>query len=193
MRIISKFKDYYDHLVGMYGVDPKLVMDRTSYYNLPYIPSDNTKVTLSVCDYEVEGLWVKGKVLYGEELIPHINKKYKNCERDEYEHYYIFLPGASLWNHIKILKKPTKRENSPNITYNCPILVWDGLRKEWLKHPILKEYQFYKVYPAKEIWLLLSEWLGKRLDSERPDNQTNKEKIISHGFDPKISFRNIKD
>ena len=29
MKIISKFKDYYDFLQGIYGVDPLLVLDRT--------------------------------------------------------------------------------------------------------------------------------------------------------------------
>ena len=29
MKIISKFKDYYDYLLGKYGSDPKCVFDRT--------------------------------------------------------------------------------------------------------------------------------------------------------------------
>lgn len=31
MKIISKFKDYYDYLIGVYGQDPLKVLDRTKY------------------------------------------------------------------------------------------------------------------------------------------------------------------
>lgn len=35
MRIISKFKDYYDYLVGKYGEDPILIFDRRNNILLP--------------------------------------------------------------------------------------------------------------------------------------------------------------
>lgn len=35
MKIISKFKDYYDYLVGKYGEDPILVFDRRNNSPLP--------------------------------------------------------------------------------------------------------------------------------------------------------------
>ena len=32
MKIISNYKDYYDHLTGIYGVDPLVVYDRRSHF-----------------------------------------------------------------------------------------------------------------------------------------------------------------
>ena len=31
MKIISKYKDYYDYLTGIYGVDDKIVLDRRGW------------------------------------------------------------------------------------------------------------------------------------------------------------------
>jgi hypothetical protein len=42
-----------------------------------------------------------------------------------------------------------------------------------------------------EIWIELSNWLSRTV--EIPDNMTNKEKIISAGFDLKTSFRKDKE
>lgn len=39
MKIISQYKDYYDYLIGFYGIDEKIVLDRRKFnkYNGPYI------------------------------------------------------------------------------------------------------------------------------------------------------------
>ena len=36
MKIISKFKDFYDYKVAKYGVDEKLVYTRKTYYEYSY-------------------------------------------------------------------------------------------------------------------------------------------------------------
>lgn len=44
MKIISKFKDYYDHLAGIYGEDPLLVLDRRANHpQFAHLPQAHIK------------------------------------------------------------------------------------------------------------------------------------------------------
>ena len=52
MKIISKYKDYYDYLVGTYGEDPKLILDRREGFILS---KDSTE-----CKYQ---LYICGKII----------------------------------------------------------------------------------------------------------------------------------
>lgn len=64
MRIISKYKDYYDYLQGINGVDEKLILDRTMYGHLDSIPGKPMKETIFICDYQVDGLWFESKIYF---------------------------------------------------------------------------------------------------------------------------------
>ena len=46
MKIISKFKDFYDYKVVKYGVDEKLVYTRKTYYDYYKISVSYTHLTL---------------------------------------------------------------------------------------------------------------------------------------------------
>lgn len=198
MKIIGKVKDYYDFLQGVYGTDERLVLDRTDYTpTKPYF-SNYEVVRFCICDLVIEGMYFGGKVLYGSELesisLPDV--KYRDGR------FYSILNEYK--REIKILKVPTKHKDlelrpvfykniteyiSPNDKYNCPILIKEyGLGDSYVKFPILSDYQFHKVFTAHEIWIMLTEWLGRT--KEIPNNQTNQEKILSNGFDLKTSFRN---
>lgn len=50
MKIISKFKDYYDYLQGIYGVYPKLVLDKREFNPIQYFESFSVK-HLFIGDY----------------------------------------------------------------------------------------------------------------------------------------------
>lgn len=58
------------------------------------------------------------------------------------------------------------------------------------KYPILQDLNINKIIPAQDIYLQLCEWLAPKDVTQ--DKQSDKEKIISNGFDVKLSFRNIK-
>lgn len=191
MKIISKFKDYYDYLVGIYGVDEKLVLDRTEFTSPSIELTENSKVRFYICGFIVEGLFKNGKFLYQDELIPYCkehNKRRFWWNSYMYEDFYHI-------NDQYILKKPIKSKVDHNEKLKCPILKVEIMKKlfnddnNFSKFPILKAYDFHKVFSAEEIWLMLSEWLGR----ERPivNKLTNNEKIITHGFDLKTSFRNL--
>ena len=190
MKIISKFKDYYDYLQGIYGIDTNLVLDRTNFSPIPYKPSDFTVSTIIICDYMVQGLWVGEKIYYGEEIEQFIDKNNNRCYGLNDEEYHIYNDNSSI---KYVLKKPKLLIDSPCYKLKCPILFakrYNGNEiKDFENNPILKEYFFHKVFMAEEIWLMLSEFLGKLKNPNIVDNQSNKEKIVSHGFDLKSSFR----
>lgn len=82
MKIISKYKDYYDYLSGIYGIDEKIVLDRTISKNSPnveFYSHWNRKIVLYIAGYVIECLCIDGKFYYGEDLkefeIPKNEKK----------------------------------------------------------------------------------------------------------------------
>lgn len=209
MKIISKFKDYYDFLQGIYGIDEKLILDRTDFFRLPYSPTENSVIRFWICGYLIEGLYHGGKFLYGDELKNLSSNDGKFGTRKQKYYYrfddmnlfwYMAFPPRYGWT--KVAKGPILFENipeppnafqinikkkiCPNDELNCPILCeeWSGKME---KFPVLSDFEFHKILPAEKIWLMLSEWLGR--EKIIPNNQNNTEKIISHGFDLKSSFR----
>lgn len=190
MKIISKYKDYYDYLAGIYGIDEYLVYDRTKCYIEPYIPSNYSKVNLHIGEWQIQGIWMDGKVLYGEEVIPYIKKNNHYFYSNEKDKYYVLNDSYNT----RILKKPINLgDKSPTWEYECPILIKNG-RGTFGLNPILKTYNVSKVFSAHEVWIILNEWLGKlKTKNEKPvpigdDNL----RLLAHGYDLKTSFRNVK-
>lgn len=209
MKIISKYKDYYDYLVGAkYGIDNKIVLDRTKFNHIA-LPPKHSKITIFFCGYKIEGICLEDRVLYGRELIEHFEERkskhkskysrFMNSSND-HEYYYIIVPDVyNTGTHIEgILKEPRfLGEKSPNHRYDCPILIYKygepgslDLKDNCIaKFPILKTFSFHKVFPPEDAYLKLYEWLTK----ENPIVEiSDKDKITGHGFDLKTSFRNMK-
>jgi hypothetical protein len=227
MRIISKYKDYYDYLQGIYGVDEKLILDRTEFFPTPdrfrtevlrykHNLDSYELVRFWICGYLIEGLYNEGsgRFFYGNELrdLASNDKKqgkgkfsyYINQHHaDDIDFYwYINFPEKRGWT--KVAKNPItfedyyrlqrgpfkdiKKEICPNDEFNCPILYDAGLNNpDYMKFPVLSDFELHKVYSAHDLWILLTEWLGR--EKIIPNKQTNKEKIQSNGFDLKTSFR----
>lgn len=212
MKIISKYKDYYDYLQGIYGIDEKLVLDRTDFTPLKYQPYENTVVRFWICGFLVEGLFDGKRFLYGDEL-KELASNDKKQGRGAFSYYinqhmhdtdffwYLSLPPIRAWTKIAKFPIPfhqipkdrdipfreIKKEECPNDTLNCPILIQNRFNANYEKFPILAEYSLYKVFSAHKLWILLTEWLGR--EKIIPNNQTDSEKVISNGFDLKTSFR----
>lgn len=201
MKIISKHKDYYDYLKGVYGVDEKLILDRTKYYNIPYIPGENCKEILHIGELVIEGLWKNNQLLFGSDLNKYavedknfhgVYHSYSNLyPNTTFKDYYYIPDGKHSFKNI--LKKPLMLEDSsPTWKENCPILRYTH---EGYKHfPILSEYGVGKILSAEKIWQELSQWLSKQITKNEPvvpvgDDAT---RIKSAGFDIKTSFKNIK-
>lgn len=210
MKIISKFKDYYDFLQGIYGIDEKLILDRTNFINkFPY--GENAVVRFFICGMVIEGLFRDGKFWYGKELEQFSDKKHHFWGKSG-NYYFVKHDSNKMYggSDSRVLKSPMKFEDwismqetiayknktepiCPNDKYNCPIIVSSYFRNSCESNdghemnPILSEYQFHKVYSAEQIWRMLTEWLGR--EKQIKEMRTDKEKILSNGFDLKTSFR----
>ena len=49
MKIISKFKDFYDHKVAKYGIDPVLVFDRRHPSDKEHIMTQTITCSIKLC------------------------------------------------------------------------------------------------------------------------------------------------
>lgn len=212
MRVISKYKDYYDFLSGIYGVDPLIVLDSREF-TMP----DITAITVSdyslyrqectlilyIGDYCVDSYCLDGVCYYGEDL------KQFESEKKHSKYYYRYIYNKSendnnvnirLKNqnkYVNITNNIYKDSTNLNEKYNCPILVRkDGESDKLLyKNCILKDLNLNSFISPEDIYKMISSWISlQKTKSENVvDNMTNKQKIESKGFDNKTSFRpNIK-
>jgi hypothetical protein len=201
MKILSKYKDYYDYLVGIYGIDEKLVLDRTKFD----VPQYSDVVTFYICGKVIDGYYdaKEERFYFGNDIFkkfPKENKKHNkwhfkfigNDIDDSNEVVRIPVDGSrfSLYANLSILDD----KKFINEKMGCPIICSNKLYFDkdstYYFFPKLDETGIIKVLPPHEIYILLSEWLGR--EKVINDNRTNDEKIVSAGFDKKISFRNIK-
>ena len=90
---------------------------------------------------------------------------------------------------------------SESFEFDTPITkIYNSYFGEYNKHedakwniPILSEYGMAAFYPAEEIYQDISQFLGWLVNNpEIPNKQTDTEKIVTHGFDLKESFRHRK-
>lgn len=211
MKIISQYKDYYDYLVGIYGEDPKLILDRRPTVKTDS-RSDYVVEYVWVCGYEIVGMWLNGRFLCGNGLAPFAltkeeipKSKYYIPKQEQEENYIIPILSNPPWNkYVRQLSFPKEIRLSTvdiNLKENCPILssgsVFPDRRCPKPKYsnpihfPILRDYNLAHILPAEQLWLMLSEWLAKRIDAQQQhrDVRSDVEKLQSAGFDKKTSFR----
>lgn len=196
MRIISKYKDYYDYLSGIYGEDPKLILHRRNKED--YYLSDNSMIELYIADYKIEGLFIGNKYLYGDQIKPYIvddsKKKYwwkkwaylsKHYPRNYEESFHIKHKDLESWCYLK----PMKDLELTNTKHNIPILIKTtfGLKK----YPKLSNLNLASFVPAETIYKWLSEWLSNQITNKEKQTKeiTDILKIENKGFDKKRSFR----
>lgn len=202
MKIISKYKDYYDYLTGIYGIDEKLILDRTEFHITDHYVN-NSKVIFFICGYQVDGLYRDGNFYYGDQLKQFIDSEKKNSrwkwfrwDVDSALYYSIKTNITGKGEYNQFLKEPAIDKGKYNELFNCPILIVDSFGKytksgfKFSKFPILKDYGLTYVFSPDKIWQMIYDFLSKTKDI--PNNQTDKEKIVSRGFDLKTSFRNTK-
>lgn len=185
MKIISKYKDYYDYLSGIYGIDEKIVLDRTSLNEsiVFYDNIDEKKIILHICDREYQGVFKKGRFYWGKQLEDIKIKFKKSFEFFNNNDYSVNVELQSINTTIY----PGPRKSKLNRELNCPIIY----SREYgtpIKYPKLSDFNLAGLLPPKEIYLLLTDWLSPKEDIA--DKRTNKEKILTNGFDLKSSFRN---
>lgn len=194
MKIISKYKDYYDYLVETYGEDPLVILDRRDFAQPDFTGVDMEVIHLYICDLHIVGLIKNRKFYYGKAIEPFAipmkhNSKWinRNPERDIY--------CVKINNKIEpIIAKPEKC--IVNSKLECPILMSRNLAHlyrqkddiyRYFKFPILSQLGIGSVLEPEKIWMMLTEFLSKK--DTFVDNRTNNEKIINAGFNLVESFR----
>lgn len=180
MKIISKYKDYYDYLQGIYGVDNKLILDRREYDT--YTPTENEKLIFYIGGYIIEGLWKNNKCYYGNDLLQF---------KTQPKYYYLFKPKSEFSVNIgdTIFSTIIEKDNTNiNEKENCPILL--KYNKEYLHYIKLDQFNLASFIPAEEIYTLIVNWISLQLTKKEQIKEVDdKLKIVNKGFDLKYSFR----
>ncbi len=194
MKIISRSKDYYDYLQGIYGMDEKIIYKRP--VTALYYPTRSQLIAVFLCGLKIYGYYDEpSKKFYYGEAMKRFGKPY--CKRGEEVGNYIILPelrerfGDIINTSVSILPQPDLQKI--NEKYGEPVCYkpvnFNDITSE-PQFPNLQSIDFNKYMDAKTIWLKISDWLSPK-DIPMPA-RPDKEKIISHGFDLKTSFRKTK-
>jgi hypothetical protein len=207
MKILSKYKDYYDYLKGIYGEDEKIILDRRMS-NKPLIMNEEI-VSLYICDMIINGFCHNNVVYFGDEL-DNILDKVDNDNVLRYKKYrYYYSSNLKITHTIDTKKfKNIKRhyylnnqlieaETKFNSLLNCPILLSSTFgeleynRNKFIAYPKLEDLNVQKAIPAEKIWQLLSDWISRKITENEAKVPIGDDKlrIQTHGFDLKSSFR----
>ena len=107
--------------------------------------------------------------------------------------------GVKRTEVIRISQEDWNKRNTNtdiNIRLRQPILVSRNERpkdEDWGTSIILSDFKLIKALPAHDIFTQISSFLAWLKDNpEIPNKQSNEEKLLSHGFDKKKSFRHRK-
>lgn len=188
------------------GIDEKLILDRTDFTKIDEgLLIDNSVYSLHICDKQYDFFYKDGKCIYGEEVGKYtlLRKDVWNwLYRDKLDKgVYISMPGRpsyeDRWMYTEpVPSKINKRLKHPILLqhHQGKLVLDKGYRYQtsYYPFPILKHLDFQKVVKPEDMWLMLSEWLSKRKEVPVKDTRTNKEKILSKGFDLVKSFRHRK-
>ena len=198
MKIISKYKDYYDYLMGIFGEDPKLILDRR-VHTQPYFFLDPQAITLFICGKLIQGFYDGESFYYGEalskfgDIVNTASHRYYHYDDTRHRVVYFKMKsprttGYSQYRiNVDILDDPTHI----NIKENCPILMASIIGSTYYRFPILEKLNVGSILPPEEIYQMLTQWLSDRIkDSEViVDNRNDIDKLLSKGFDKRESFR----
>lgn len=214
MKIISNFKDYYDYLQGVYGIDEKVVYERTckawkgdwninksKYENLrwekeplhrpphvefPYDIDYEPSVGVSVRKPKLEKykLAICGTIYV---VWAYCGKYYiGEAGRKALEDSGITVEGSQyLWAKRKTIDAIKTDQNEKE---NCPvILLTEQTEQANILNVRLTDFGINQVISPHDMYVMISNFITR----EKPvvDTRTNVEKIEGKGFDKKTSFR----
>lgn len=200
MKIIDNRKDIYDYLVGIYGIDEKIILDRRNYKNYD---SESTfgygkKYTLINRDtfyFYLNDTRIKCQLLY-----KYNNKLYNKYELAALKDKYLtssphYNSSLELWiiklvkdNKVSIYTKELSKEKVCKVKY--PICIDDNYHRGELIPIILRNSPLLQLYTVEEFYTEIYNYFLFP-DNKEIDNRTNIQKIEAHGFDKITSFRNM--
>lgn len=202
MKIIDNKKDYYDYLVGKYGIDEKIVFDRRGSETYDMLVKRVGQSALDNLD------------VYGGKLILKLGDYnyifIKNKETDfkwEFPDKYTYTYGGWFNRYTKdnpyLMTDAEKEKEWKEMKNNILALHYSINYKNYMCH--YATYEFYvenpilttfgvvpKFISADEIYNKIYDYISHQYDKHIVDNRTDIEHLESAGFDRRTSFRNIK-
>ncbi len=181
MVILTKYKDYYDYLVGVYGRDENKVFDRRRMITADEFPFEQ--------DISFDARLSK----YGSRH--HLMFDFRNTVSISINNktYSVTQTAPNIWEQFQ--------ENSPrydiNNEFRQPIILdISGMEVGTIftdRIPLLSSFGFAKFLPPEFVYTEIETFLGWLKDNPPiQDKRTDLEKLQSNGFDKRISFRHRK-
>ena len=206
MHIISKEKDSYDYLVGKWGVDKNITLDRTSFDN---------SFSKAICEMEhCKACYISPKSgVYIDHYLLKVGYKYFLVR--SIEDYDNFTINMEVISSFECFDKRIEGDDAIISLYSVSapleqlfMLKTSGISEDEyitsVADDALNKLSFYRLktnfflgkngfgfLDQEEIYLAIYSYLSS-LKKDKDSNQSNDGKIVSHGFDKKKSFRKMK-
>ena len=196
MKLIDNRKDYYDYLMGVYGIDTKVIYDRRR-------KADSK--TLNKYDMErYFGTGPDNKWMWANEVAVKIGNTVYLFSRKKHDdpwvmpetfHYYFNYYFNVCPNPCKLSEFKYKfNDTAPiELRYRLASSFETYRTIQTIENPILKEFSFIPKHIQPDVvWQLVYDWITSHNEPVVIDTRTDIEHLQSAGFDKKTSFRNIK-
>ena len=201
MRIIDKNKDFYDYFQDY---DSDIVFDRRGSHIL--INEELNRWVLWSRRSEADDKYFLLQIGYTNWLIL---AKPTKINRDGYGGYMVedfSLELIEMWKDYNKsvdfkfgeIKTYYTMEYIKSKKFNYKTSLIDDIKLGNFEYKnnftetspiVLNKTKLPSILNAQEVYLAIEEWLSHKKDDIVHDSMTDKEKIVSHGFDTKLSFR----
>lgn len=206
MHIISKEKDSYDYLVGKWGVDKNITLDRTSFDN------SIRNVISDMDDYKGYCIPPKSGIYISHYLLKVGYKYFLVRSIEDYDNFTI---NNELISSFECFDKRIEGDDAIISLYMASVPWGQRIHQkisgvsddEYITSvgdEALSKLSFYRLktnfflgkngfgfLDQEEVYLAIYSYLSS-LKKDKDSNQSNDGKIVSHGFDKKKSFRKMK-
>lgn len=200
MRIIDKNKDFYDYFQDY---DSDIVFDRRSSHILT---NEELNRWVLWTRHEADDKYFLLQIGYTNWLIL---AKPTKINRDGYGGYTVedfSLELIEMWKDYNKsidfkfgeIKTYYALEYLTSKKFNHKTALIDDIKLGNFEYKnnftekspiVLNKTKLPSILNAQEVYLAIEEWLSHKKDDIIHDSMTDKEKIVSHGFDTKSSFR----
>ena len=218
MKIISKFKDYYDHIAHIYGGgDPMITYPRGKFEPPVVNITDDIRQIMYRLNFDINSerkyryIIVAGKLytlrsdmegvgkdrhlgeykLFNAENYPEIFNKKEKSRR----FWWSRSPDESLYIGYENPAFTQIAKDIKEPVYEIMLITRDSVFVSELV-PILSDTPIPSVLSAEQAYQDIAYYISNVMkespDVRMPDISTDKEKVLQHGFDAKQSFRHRK-
>lgn len=211
MLILGKYKDYYDYLCGIYGIDKDIVYDRTDAIVLgkEYSPHEflfTKRVLYNDKPKKMSKRWITneyGKNVYAKIPTGQISSFVIEVGYTQYlfeiERYLDEKDNVHIdVEFVKSFEVDKKKSEHPLSLIPCQYYrtffsnekkISSYNIKQEIKNPILKDTYITSYIDPSEIYDKLYNYLISIREKPIVDNRNDIQKLESQGFDRKTSFR----